>query len=67
VRWLQLTEDEAEHLRDVLDTYTEGFEDAREAIIQDRTISDVETALDLVSGIDEDFDRTVRIRERLAS
>jgi hypothetical protein len=60
-----LSGEEQEVLREVIDCELEGIQDARTSTAEDRTIESPERLLDLMSGLDNKAKTLVGIRERL--
>lgn len=53
-------------LIDIIDMHVEGIADARQATMDDPTLSSAEQLLDLMAGYDEDMDLIRSFRRRLA-
>jgi hypothetical protein len=62
-----LSEQEATLLKDLLDWWIEGFEEATTAVEADRTLETPEQLVEAVQGMHEQFDRAVTVRSRLWS
>lgn len=50
---IDLTEKEAQFVSDLIDWWLEGYAEAKAMTTQDKSIEDVDTLLDLMSGLDD--------------
>jgi hypothetical protein len=62
---LELDEDDAELLGDVLDVWIEENDTAREETITDKSLEDPEDLLTAVAGLQDIRARTISMRQRL--
>jgi hypothetical protein len=62
---LELSERQAEILKDVLDLWIEGYEAATNDVINDRSLDSAEEMLEAVDGIRAQFIDAVDIRQHL--
>ena len=62
---LQLSGEQADGLRDLIDAWLDGFEEATKEVVGDRSIDTPEELCLLVSGMHEQFDLFSTIRSML--
>jgi hypothetical protein len=64
-RKVQLTQEEARLLGDVIDIHLEGIENSRDPTIDDPSIKVTDDLLELMAQYDSDEGMLIRIREKL--
>lgn len=64
-RCLNLSDSEVRVLRDILDIWAEGHEEAREQMVADPSHETPESLLIVTAGLDEDMELVSGIRRRL--
>jgi hypothetical protein len=62
---LELTERQAEHLKDIIDNWIDGCIPATDDVINDRSLTDVDDLLRAVDGMHEMFSDAVDLRQQL--
>jgi hypothetical protein len=60
-----LEESEAENLKDIVDSWIDGFEIATDQVITDKTFTQPEDMLSAADGIRHMYDDAVKIRQKL--
>ena len=62
---LHLTDDEAQHLKDVLDAWVNGHDDAKDDVTTDPTFEEPEEMLEEVDSLESQFREAIEIRQKL--
>lgn len=65
MKTIHLTDEQAAYLQDVLDFWVDGYGDSYQATLSDPTFDDPEQLLEAVSGLNEQVQLAVEIRELL--